>query len=247
MTVYSFGTLLHHFLLLQHMKHFLLIFMLSLAHAVYASGIPIVNEPTRETAINSYIEVLIKRHPSSESVDMFPNPSFGYTEVFEVIYPSGSDTLSQYYQLGLSYADTSESWIGQEAWVGTAFESVDRIQFPKDVFGSLFHEAQQEKTEILRALIPEEGFEVLQVTGVRDMEEPDERTYFISADTVTYRDLGFDFFTPSVLQIDFFVDTRFSESGTGKISVFGGGFSEVLLLRYTEGQVFLISRQASDH
>lgn len=221
--------------------------MLFWGHTEYVTVIPIVNEPTREAAVQSYIDVLTRRHPSSDSVAVFPNSSFGYHEVFEVIYPSGSDTLSQYYQLGLSYADTSESWIGQEAWVGTAFESVDQIRLPKDVFGSLYYEARQGKTEVLRALIPEEGLEVFQVSGSRDMEEPDERIYFISADTATYRDLGFDFFTPSVFHIDFFVDTKFSESGTGNISVSGGGFSEVLLLRYTEDQVFLISRHASDH
>lgn len=235
------------FLSYDIMKGFLTIFLIVFSLWGHAAKVPIVNEPTRESAIISYLEVLTQRHPSLDSVVVFPNPSYGYHEVFEVVYPPGSDTLSQYYQLGLSYADTSESWIGQEAWIGTAFKSVEQIQLPKDVFGSLYHEAQRQETNILRGLIPVEGFKVSQVSASREEEEPYEKDIVVAADTITYKDLGFDYFSPSVIQMDFFVETQYNESGVGKISVFGGGFSEILWVQKIKDRGFLIKREASDH
>lgn len=229
------------------MKGFLTIFLIAFSLLGHAARVPIVNEPTRESAIISYLEVLTQRHPSLDSIVLLPNTSYGYHEVFEVTYPAEADTLSQYYQLSLFYADTSESWIGQEAWIGTAFDSIEQIQLPKDVFGSLYHEAQRGQTNILRGLIPAEGFEISRVSSSRDEEEPYEQNIVVAADTITYKDLGFDYFSPSVFQLDFFVETQYNESGVGKISVFGGGFSEILWLQKLNDRALLIRREASDH
>lgn len=229
------------------MRSLFLILFLILSFWGQAAIIPIVNEPTKEAAVDSYVAVLTQRHPLSDSIVIFLNPDHGFQAVFEVTFPAESDTLSHYYQLGLFYADTSESWIGQEAWVGTAFEYVAQIQLPKDVFGSLYHEAQRGETNILRKLIPAEGFEISQISASREEEEPSEQDIVIAADTITYKDLGFDYFSPSVFQMDIFIETQYNDSGLGKISVYGGGFSEILWVMKTEGQVFLLKRQASDH